>query len=135
MAVSASGALKAKIESLGLSISVYRDRAPETTALPYAVVNEGLATVPDKLEDGATSTGKETVSIDIFQMWKNLATGAFAENRGLSDAIVRGIHGQTLPAAPTKAYACLVKNSRRLAPEEEENLTHSNITAVIWRVL
>lgn len=135
IAVSSSGALKAKIESLGLSITVYRDRAPETTPLPYAVISEGIATVPDPLEDNVASTGKETVSIDIFQQWKDPVTGALTENRGLPDAIVRGIHGQGLPAAPTRAYAVLVKTTRRLAPEEPENLTHSNITGVIWRTL
>lgn len=135
MAVSTAGALKAQIESLGLSITVYRDRAPEKTALPYAVVTESIATVPDALEDGAVSTGKETVSIDVFQQWKNPTTGVLSENRGLPDAIVRGIQGQSLKSAPTRAYSVIVKTSRRLPPEEEENLTHSNITAVVWRVL
>lgn len=135
MAISTAGAMKAQIEGLGLSLTVYRDRAPESTPLPYAVVNEAIAIVPDLLEDGAVSTGKETVSIDVFQQWKNPTTGAVTENRGLTDAIVRGIQGQPLQAAPTRAYAVMVKSSRRLPPEEEENLTHSNITAIVWRTL
>lgn len=135
MAVSTSGALKAQIESLGLKLTVYRDRAPEGTATPYVVVNEALATIPDKLEDGGTSTGKETVSIDVWQQWKDPATGSLTENRTLSDSIVRGIHACNLTQAPTRAYSVLVKSTRRLPPEEEMNLTHSNITAVVWRVL
>jgi galactitol-specific phosphotransferase system IIC component len=135
LAASTAGALKAKIEGLGLSISVYRDRAPEKTALPYVTVSESIAVVPDLLEDGATSTGKETVSIDLWQQWKVVATGAVAESYTLPGAIVRGIHGQSLATAPTRAYAVIVHHLGPRLVDEESNIVHTVIQAVVWRVL
>src|SRR5207253_7625653 len=109
MAASTAGALKALIESLGLSVSVYRDRAPEKTAPPYVTVSEAVAIVTDKLEDGAVSTGKETVSIDVWMTWKNKTTGAITEPYTLPGAILRGIQGKSLGSTPTRGYTVLVK--------------------------
>jgi hypothetical protein len=131
-----AGALKSKIESLGLSISAYRDQAPEGTALPYVEISEAIAVVPDALEDGAASTGKETVSINVWQKYKTTPGGnVLAESPTLPGAIVRGIHGQTLATAPTRAYAVIVHHLGPRLIEEEPNITQTVIQATIWRVL
>jgi hypothetical protein len=131
-----AGALKAKIESLGLSISAYRDQAPEGTALPYVTISEAIAVVPDLLEDGAASTGKETVSIDVWQKWKTVPGGnTLAESPTLPGAIVRGIHAQSLGTAPTRAYAVIVNRLGPRLAEEESNITHTVIQATVWRTL
>lgn len=135
MAASTSGALKAAIEGFGLSVSVYRDRAPEKTALPYVTIDEAVAIVPDKLEDGQATTGKETVTIHCWMQWKNPASGAVTENYSLPGAIIRGLQGNGLTAAPTRAYAVTIQREGPRLVEEEENLVHIPISAVIWRTL
>lgn len=135
MAASTSGALKALIESLGLNISVYRDRAPEGRALPYITVEEAIAIIPDKLEDGQASTVKETVSIDVWMQWKNRANGQLAESYTLPYDIARALQGSALGTAPSRAYAVIVHRIGPRLVEEEENLVHMPIEAEVWRVL
>jgi galactitol-specific phosphotransferase system IIC component len=135
MAASSAGALKAFIEGLGLGISVYRDRAPEKTALPYVSIAEAVAVVPDLLEDGLVSTGRETVTIDVWMTWKNKMTGAIAEAYALPGAILRGLHGRSLPASPTHTYAVIIQRMGPRLVEEETNLVHCPLTAVLWREL
>ena len=135
MAASTSGALKAQIESLGLSIRAYRDRAPEGTKLPYVSIDEAVAVVPDKLEDGQATTGKETVTIHVFMSWKDPSTGAVLESYSLPGAIIRGLQGVGLQAGPTRSYAVIVQREGPRIVEEETNIVHVPISAVVWRTL
>lgn len=135
MAATTAGALKAFIEGLGLSISVYRDRAPTNLAPPYVTVEEALAVIPDGLEDDAYSTGVETATVHVWMSWKNTTTGALAESQTLVRDIVRGLQGQSLPAAPTRVYAVLVRHEGPRMVDEEENVVHVPITVELMRAL
>lgn len=135
MAATTGGALKAYIEGLGLSISVYRDRAPTNLAPPYVTVDESLSVIPDSLEDATYSTGVETATVHVWMPWKNQSTGALAESQTLVRDIVRGLQGHSLPAAPTRAYAVLVQHQGPRMVDEEENVVHVPITVEIWRQL
>lgn len=135
MAASTSGALKALIESLGLNISVYRDRAPEGRALPYVTVDEAIAIIPDKLEDGQSTTVRETVSIDVWMQWKNRANGQLAESYTLPYDIARALQGSPLDTTPSRAYTVIIHRIGPRLVEEEENLVHMPIEAEVWRVL
>lgn len=116
-------------------MSVYRDRAPEGSTPPYITVDEAIAIIPDKLEDSQATTGRETVSVDVWMPWKDRKTGAVAETYTLPMAVMRGLHGQPLPAAPTRVYAVIVHRVGPRLVEEEQNLVHVPIEAELWRVL
>lgn len=109
MAQTTSGALKAKIESLGLSISAYRDQAPPGQALPYVVIQEAVTTAPDPMEDGQLTTGAEAVQIDV---WQEMGSETYT----LVPGLLAGLHGAQLGSIGTpakRAYVCLVRNHLR----------------------
>ena len=139
-AATSSGAIKAWLESQGLGISVYRDRAPENASLtssPYAfvTVTEAISEVPDPLEDGAYSTGRELVQIDVWMQWRDKPGGTITESYTLPRDIVRALQGHSLDQAPTRAYAVIVQHLGPRTVDEEENVVHVPITAEIVRQL
>src|SRR5437660_11211431 len=96
MAATTSGALKARIESLGLGLAAYRDQAPAGTVRPYVTITEEVTLVADASEDGHADTVVETTQVDLWQDWHNLTTGAVAESYTLAAALRRGIDGSRL---------------------------------------
>lgn len=139
MASDTAGALKAFIESQGLSLAVYHDQAPDDQTLPYVVILDDLAFVPDKLEDGAVSTGVETVQIDLWQQWRDPTTNNKVESKLLPRQLVRALQGSHLLTSgtgqpPTTVYALLVRNMIRM-PELDENKVHHAITAEVFQTI
>lgn len=107
MAQTTAGALKARIESLGLSVPAYRDQPPTGQALPYVVIQESISTTPDAMEDGALSTGAEAVQVDIYDVLGS-------ENYALVPGIEAGLHGARLAFVGTKlVYVVLVRHRLR----------------------
>lgn len=144
MAATTSGALKVLIESLGLGLSAYQDRAPQEKVRPYVEITEDNPTIPDQLEDGGPGTAVETVFVDLFQDWKDRTPtsptyGNIIENRTLAPALKRGIHGQRLQSIGTfpnavVVYQVLLRHSVRLL-EEEGNAVHHALTLEVFRQL
>lgn len=129
-----TGALKVKIESLGLGIPAYRDAAPEGHALPYVRIIEAISTVPDPMEDHALGTGTELVQIDLFQAWRD-ASHAPLENYTLPGALLAGLEGAQIGNVGSKrVYTVLVRNMRRLL-EEDNNIVHHVIDVDLKREL
>lgn len=130
MATTAANAIKAQIESLGLSITAYRDRAPTNQAtLPYVTIHESISQVPDALEDGTLSTGVELVQVDVWQQ-------VTAESVTLVGQIVAGLHGKPLQSIGSKrVYTSIVRNVLRMPIQLEENIVHSVIDLDLWREL
>lgn len=107
MAATTAGALKAKLESLGLGISAYRDQPPPGQALPYVVIGESISLIPDPLEDGQLTTGTEQVQVDLYEQLG-------LENYALAAGIEAGLHGQRLALVGAKlVYVVLVRNRTR----------------------
>lgn len=134
MAATTSGALKAYLEAQGLGVSVYRDRAPEGTALPYITVSEAVSITVDQSGDfGATTTltAVEDAQVDVWQAERNGLTG---ESYTLVPAVLRALHGANLTAAPTHVYGVRVTGDVRLV-EPDNNIVHEAITVEIHRVL
>lgn len=125
--------MKALIESLGLSLSAYRDEAPAGTARPYVTITEELMMVGDPSEDGATASVVETAQVDLWQDWHNLTTGAMAESYALAPALRRGIDGARMALIGTSLpYTALVRHSLRML-EPEENIIHHALTVEVYR--
>lgn len=140
MSATFSNALKARIESLGLSLTAYRDRAPAGTARPYVTISEGISTVRERHGDEGSSTAHraatELVQVDLWDNWRadaSHATGV-AESYTLPGALIRGIDGADLTTAPKRVYGCTVDSSVRLV-EEDQNLVHHAITVRLRRDL
>jgi hypothetical protein len=121
LAATSSGALKATIEGLGFGISAYRDQPPPGQALPYVVIQERVAMTPDPLEDGALSTGTESVQVDLYETLG-------AETYAILPGILAGLHGSRLTASAkigTKlVYVCLVRNVNRVVDLQMTQVRH-----------
>jgi hypothetical protein len=146
VAASTSGALKQFLDGQSLGISVYRDQAPDGTPKPYLTVSEAVAIVPDKLEDGAPSTVKEHVTVDVWMDWKNIGStvlngvnpGGILESYALPGAIAKALQGSRLlpsgtGAPPTTVYAAIVRSIGPRLVERDENLVHIPIWVELWR--
>lgn len=146
MAATTSGALKAFIEAAGLSISAYRDAAPKGAVLPYVVIFEGIAIVPDGDDnpndrDVAAGTDKqavtETAQVTLWDRLKKVDDGSAAESYTLPDSLHRALDGASLAisgsgAPPGRVWGVYVVNRVRL-PEPEKNLVQHVITLEVHR--
>ena len=147
MSATVSGAIKSVIESGGLSIIAYRDAAPSrpdpvtgdpvvAVALPYVTVRERIGMSVDRdgaFDRGVPHTVTETVSVDLWQQWRDPATGkSGGESYDLADRLARLLHGAALPSAPTRVYGVRVAGRTRLL-ESEANVVHDIITLTVRR--
>lgn len=142
MAASIYGALKAYLEAQGLGIAVYKDAPPtnvkdKTTGLltaPYCVVTEDIALTPDKHGDGAATTGRELVQLDLYQNWRDGAD-ANKESPTLADAITVAIHGTRLQPSgtgqpPKTVYAVQQQGRVRTLERDTRLIRHAYTLAV-----
>ena len=136
MAASSAGALKARIEALGLGLAAYRDRPSEDTAKPYVSIVEGIDLRPDESGDnGAGATGRELVQVDLWQQYRHPTTNALTESYTLAADLAKGLHGVSLAnVGSSRVYNCRVQGSVRLL-ERDTNTVHSAITVELSRVL
>jgi hypothetical protein len=142
LALTTSGAIKAFVEAQSLGISVYQDQAPESAVKPYVTVDEAVAIVPDKLEDGAASTVQEHVTVTVWMSWKTLTTPGTprAEDPTLAGKIAKALHGSRLltsgtGAPPTTTYGVIVHSIGPRLLERDANVVRVPIWAEVWRVL
>lgn len=145
MPATTAGVIKGVIESAGLGVSVYRDAAPSkpgpdgtpvlAVPLPYVSVRERLVRLPDRdgvFDADVPHTVTETVQIDVWQTWRDVATGRVVESYTLPDAIERLLTRGPVGGAPFRVYAIRCVDSVRLL-EADENVVHHAITAVVHR--
>lgn len=142
MAATTSGAIKARIESLGLNVPVFRDGPREGQACPFVVVTEAVSTGLDQRGNGdfgdpaAGLAIVETVTVDLVQNARTKATAATApsvERYGLAETIAHHLHGRPLPAHPAKVTAVRVTDLDRF--EIKDNRVRTSITIAIHRQL
>ena len=121
MASTTGGALKAKIESLGLGLAAYRDQPPPGHALPLVVIQESIAITPDPLEDGQLTTGAEQVQVDLFETLGS-------EDSALARGIIAGLHGarlNSIGSAPARlVYVVLVRGKNRVIDLQMTQVRH-----------
>jgi hypothetical protein len=135
-----SGAVKAYVEQLGLSLSVHRDKPPAGIRLPYAVVHEGLALVPeldgDYGDPAAERNASELVQLDLYQAARQPATGAMAESVPLADALWQALRHTDLvvPGQQQRArvWACTVANRVR-TPAGDDNVVRDTFSLAVRR--
>jgi hypothetical protein len=145
MSATTAGALIQYLQTKGLGIPIYRDEAPPTTngqptPRPYLTVSEGIATVPDPLEDGASTTAREHVTLDLWMDWKNTATNQVVESFTLPGAVTRALQGtRLLPsgsgAPPTTVYGVITHSVGPRILERNENSVHVPYWIEIYRAL
>lgn len=134
-ATTTAKALKDLIETLGLGLTAYGDKPPQQAKRPYVVVLEEIALVPDALEDNKATTGVETVQVDLFQDWRDMASGKLLEDYTLKPRLLRGLHGARTASIGTQiVYVVRVSHSLRLVDEPQNEVRHT-ITAEVWREL
>lgn len=142
MAATTSGAVKAYVETLGLSLPVFRDGPRPDQAPPYAVVTEGqsigLAATGngDYGDPNADVQITEIATVDVVQNARvktGAATARNVERYGLVETLARRLHGCTLPAHPARVTAVRVQGIDRLPIAD--NIARSTIQLAITRAL
>lgn len=137
MALTTSGALKAFIESQGLGLAAFRDRAPEGQPRPYARITEAISMVPDASGTAYDSPGvREQAQVSLFQDYKSDAN-ALVESPALAVALHRALHGAVLvPVGDAHVYGCRVLDDRRLLePPDNPTVVHNAMTVELARSL
>jgi hypothetical protein len=146
VALTTSSAIKAYLEApvgmggAGLGLSVYQDQAPENLPKPYITVDEAVAIIPDKLEDGAASTVQEHVTVHLWMSWKNLTAvgNPRLEDPTLAGKIAKALQGSRLltsgtGAPPTTTYTVLVHSVGPRILERDANVVHVPLWCEVWR--
>jgi hypothetical protein len=138
MAATTSGAIKAFVESLGLGLAGYRGKKPAGERLArWFEVHEDISTVPDgawNAHDDPEGHVSELAQVDLYQLAKNPVTGLNSEVYTLPDALMAGLHGARLPAAPKHVSTVLVV-SRNRVPDPDANVIHHALTVQVRRTL
>jgi len=135
----AEGALKALLESKGLSISGFRDVPPEGTKEPYFTLTE-ISLAMDSLEDGgpasgAEATGSDLMQLDLWQTWK--VNDKVVDSPTLPDRISRTLHGASLNfGTPNqRVYGVLLNHPRIKRIDRDANLVNHTWTLDLRRVV
>lgn len=136
-ALTVSTALKQLIEASGLGVMGYRDHAPEDAEMPFVVITEAIASVPQRSGDASTDDAtEESVQIDLWEQWidRSGANPSLSEVPSRANALVAALHGSSLDSSPTKAYGIRVDNrTRRL--DREANTVRNIIDVTVHRNL
>lgn len=136
MSATSAGAIKAYIETLGLGLPVFRDRAPDNQALPYITITEAISIVPEPAfnsYDDPDGHVRELAQVDLWQQWRHEG-GGVAENYSLPDALTKALDGRRTTTAPTWVGGMTVTGVVRLL-ELDINTVHVAITVEIRRTL
>lgn len=135
MAATSAGAVKAWVEGLGLGLSVFRDDAPQPTALPYVTVMENLTTTYNAdgdLGGSGQQTVRELLQVDLWQTWRD-STGKVAEQYGLANTLAAKLRGAQLVNVGTRRVYGVAGVSMQRLLEEDANVVHHAITITIHR--
>ena len=136
MAATISGALKALIESLGLSLPAFRDLAPKGQSYPYASIQEGIdiGSEPTANVYSGDRGVVETAQVTLWDQLQSPNSHAQTESYTLPDALHAGLNGARLPMAPSKVYGLKVVGRVRL-PNRDTGVVQHVYTVQIKRNL
>jgi hypothetical protein len=102
MAATTAGALKQLVESFGLGLAAYRDRAPVNAAMPYVIIQDGITA--RRVPGGDAGEGDmiaEECQLDLYERWYAPNGTTIAESATLAKALGKALHG----SAPTSSGA------------------------------
>lgn len=137
MSISTATAIKASLESAGLGVPVFRDKADEKQRPPYITVTEAIsinAEVAFNAYDDPERHVSELAQIDVWQTYRDTTTRQVVENYTLADAVARALDGTGLPTAPTHVSGARLLSMVRLL-ETDANIVHHSLTVEIRRTL
>jgi hypothetical protein len=144
MPATVSAAVKARLESQGLSLAVYRGGAPANASYPHVVVHEGIGTVElaeasGDLGDPATEvTVREELQVDLYQLARTVSTTQGrvrnAEDYTLLDRIATGLRGARLGAIGVVSTGAVVSRigTRRRWPIKD-NVVRATLSIFVDR--
>lgn len=122
MAATASGSIKAHIESLGLGLSAYRDEAPSKASLPYVTITEGITTVPVRLGDnGREDAVRELVQIDLWEAWRT-SDNRIAESYSLARNLAAGLRSWQPTDLPYRVHSIYLQQQVRTLDREKNEV-------------
>ena len=138
MAASTAGALKAYIESLGLSLPAFRDKKPTGQDLDrWVEITEDVSTVPDgafNAFDDPDGHVSELAGVDLYQRRMHPVTGVNTESYTLPDDLTKALNGARLTAGRTNVSGVTVVGRNRV-PDPDTNIVHHALTVQVRRTL
>ena len=121
-----TSALRTVITDAALSnvtTKVFRDVAPDSTAMPYVTFDDDLARSPALFGDNAVRARSRMVQIDL---WQNLD----GEDVTLIDSLLAAVDSADLTGADKTIFGCRVVDIQRFI-EPSSNLCRHSLTAMI----
>lgn len=137
MSANTANAIKAYIETLGLGVSVYRDRAPNNIAPPYITVIEGISITSDPAFNAFDDPEKHVVElaqVDVWQAWHDAAGTGVVESYTLADAVAKALDGGLPTSPPTRVMGMRLTGMVRLL-DPDQNIVHHALTVEVRRTL
>jgi len=140
MASTTAGAVKAFIETLGLSVPCFRDEAPVNKSdgtpqsRPYVVIQDSLGDFPLRTGDNKYKRTTELVQVDVYENIINPTTGARDESYSLAKTIFRSLTSTRLTTAPERVWQ-LREFGRLRSRNAEINEIRTTITLSVVRDL
>lgn len=138
MSASSAGAIKALLESAGLSIAVYRDQQPAQERLPYVTVLDAISVIPDPAfnqHDDDLGHVIEQAQVDLWERWRDENETFLASNE-LPDAIAQAFRGARFTDPPTQVIGIrLLQGPIRLPPDPQTRILHTTFLVEIRRTL
>lgn len=123
---SVTSALRTKIVAANLSnvtTKVFRDAAPDSTAMPFVTFNDDISRTAALFGDGKISMASRSVQVNLFQKLD-------AEDVTLIDSLFAALDSATLTGADKNIVGCRVDGIVRLV-DTTENLCHHAVTITI----
>jgi hypothetical protein len=133
---SLAGGLKTVIESAGLGLSAFRDRAPARQRLPYCTINENVGQIAllhgDTDDPFADVAYRQEMQVDLWQARRDPITGQNAEQYDLPDRLTFALATSRAPTAPTLINGMRISSVTRLA-DPDANIVHHVIGVTVDR--
>lgn len=144
MALTTGGALKARIESLGLGVAVYRNGAPEAAPYPFVNIQDGIGEVELREAHGdfgdpdAEVMVREECQVDVYQLSRKAGatqgSTAIAEDSTMMDRLRQGLRGARLGVIGTATGGAVVSGTttRRRWPVKD-NVARGTLSVFVDR--
>jgi hypothetical protein len=138
MSASLAGAMKQRVETLGLSLAAYRDAMPNLAKLPCVTVDESIATTDEQHGDTQDPSGhfgvRDVCTVHLWERWRT-DDGSPAEDYELANGLHRGLKTTANLAygTPSKRIYGVTAVSRARIVEEDANVVHTAFTITVRR--
>ena len=120
---SVASAIRTKITAANVTnvtTKVYRDVAPDDTAMPFVTFMSDLSRSPELEGDGIVMARRQMLRVDLWQKLKD-------ENVAIVEQVLAAVDGADLTGVDKKVFNCRVTDIQRLV-DLDDGICHHALT-------